>query len=744
MLVRNKLILSVCVPVLAIAAIGLNTIRQKLVVVNEMSQVEALTHFAVEISEFVHEAQKERGLTAGFISSNGEKFRNELVNQHKVTDGKLAVLQETLASKDTTVFSERLQHSLSRAMESIDDLDQMRSSILSMKLPLGEALGYYTYNHAELLDAVAEMSAESTDSKLATQFVVYASYLQAKERVGIERAVLTGVFTRDSIDLDTYARFINLVSEQDMYLHEYRIYAGAEQIRGLDQIESSSIFQHVQSFRDIVYEKQLAGDFGVDAQKWFSAATEKIDKLKFFENTLSENLLASALSARDIAKSVAISTAGILTAVIATIIVIGVFITRSLLGPLTKLRSIMSEMASGEKDLSNRADDQRSDELGKVASAFNRFVEMLQQSNEREKIKADDLKGKVKQLLVVAQAASDGNLTLDKPYESDDDLGELANGFDSMFDNISLVLNEVIAGSAQINAGAQQCASASQQLSEGATQQAASLEEVAASLEEVGAMINQNADNATQASTLSDEAQANADKGSQEMVAMNEAMVSIKDSSEEISKIIKVIDDIAFQTNLLALNAAVEAARAGEHGKGFAVVAEEVRNLAMRSAEAAKNTSQMIEQSVDRANNGVSIASRVGEALSEIVNSSGKVNTLLTEIASASKEQAEGIDQINKGVSELDKVTQQNAGNSEELAAGAQETAAQVSSLRDTVSAFKTRGIDMEAGLDPRSAVKYAADQHQQEPVLTAASAAALGNASDTIQMDTKDDFESF
>jgi len=251
---------------------------------------------------------------------------------------------------------------------------------------------------------------------------------------------------------------------------------------------------------------------------------------------------------------------------------------------------------------------------------------------------------------------------------------------------ISRVVAQLTDGAEQVASASGQVSSASQSLAEGATEQAAGLQETSSSLEEMASMTKQNADNAQQANLLSSEARNSADTGAEAMSRMNTAIKEIQKSSDETANIIKVIDEIAFQTNLLALNAAVEAARAGEAGKGFAVVAEEVRNLAMRSAEAAKNTADMIQGSVKNAKNGVDIADEVTKVLDEIVTGVGKATDLVSEIAAASQEQAQGIDQVNTAVAQMDKVTQQNAANAEESASASEQLSAQAATMNEMVN----------------------------------------------------------
>ncbi|MFZ2089493.1 MAG: methyl-accepting chemotaxis protein [Desulfobaccales bacterium] len=250
---------------------------------------------------------------------------------------------------------------------------------------------------------------------------------------------------------------------------------------------------------------------------------------------------------------------------------------------------------------------------------------------------------------------------------------------------LNLVASGLSEASSEVNSAAGRITGVSQSLSQGASEQAASLEETSASLEELASMTRGNADHARQADVLMGDMAKVMDHANNSMGGLTQSMREVSAASEETAKIIKTIDEIAFQTNLLALNAAVEAARAGEAGAGFAVVADEVRALAMRAAEAAKNTAVMIEGTVDKVRDGSDLVAKTAEAFSQVAGSTGKVKELVAEIAAASSEQAQGVDQINRAVSEMNTVTQQNAASAEESASAAEQLTAQSETMKGVV-----------------------------------------------------------
>jgi len=348
---------------------------------------------------------------------------------------------------------------------------------------------------------------------------------------------------------------------------------------------------------------------------------------------------------------------------------LGFVITRAISGPVRQGVAMADEIAKG--DFSQRLNLDRKDEVGLLANALDGMAANLQK-------KAD-----------LAETIADGNLDVKVELASEKD--QLGLSLQRMTDSLNEIFSQVQTASEQIATGGGQVSDASQSLSQGATESAASLEEITSSMNLMAGQTKQNAENSRQANLLSDEARDAAEKGNEQMQSMVRAMVEINDASQNISRIIKTIDEIAFQTNLLALNAAVEAARAGQHGKGFAVVAEEVRNLAARSAKAAEETAELIEGSVEKTGNGTQIANQTATALEEIVSGIGKVSDLVSEISASSNEQADGISQVDQGLTQIDQVTQQNTASAEESAAAAEELAGQAESLRHLMSRFKLR-----------------------------------------------------
>ncbi len=318
----------------------------------------------------------------------------------------------------------------------------------------------------------------------------------------------------------------------------------------------------------------------------------------------------------------------------------------------------------------------------------------------------------------------------------------LKDGLNNTLDSLNDILGQVATAADQVASGSRQVSDSSQALSQGATEQASSLEEITASMTEMASQTKQNAENASQANQLSSAARSSAESGNALMQGMVKAMADIDDSSQNISKIIKAIDEIAFQTNLLALNAAVEAARAGVHGKGFAVVAEEVRSLAARSAKAARETTDMIEGSIKKVNQGSDIAQKTAGALEEIVSGISKATDLVAEIAAASNEQAQGIGQVNQGLVQLDKVTQQNTSSAEESAAASEELSGQATQLKQIIGKFTLRQVSQAApagGFSPEMMAafqQYMSSQQGRSGAASVSSQVHAGNGAKNGQHD--------
>ncbi len=350
---------------------------------------------------------------------------------------------------------------------------------------------------------------------------------------------------------------------------------------------------------------------------------------------------------------------------------------------VTDANELAESAVAGE--LSARADaSAHSGEYCKVVDGFNRTLDaVVNPINE-----AADVLGQL----------AERDLTVRVKGDYQGDLAAMKDSINMMADALHDALTSVTESANQVASASTQIASSSQSVAQGASEQASSLQETSSSLEEMAGMTKQNADNTQQAKVLSVSAKESADKGNAAMSQMIGSMAEIRTSAEGTAQIIKDINEIAFQTNLLALNAAVEAARAGDAGRGFAVVAEEVRNLALRSKEAATKTEGLIRESVQLAEQGGEISADVNNHLSEIVDSVSKVTDIVAEITAASQEQSRGIDQVNSAIAQMDAVVQQAAANSEESSSSAEELSSQAQELAATVGRFQLRGQSRSSG----------------------------------------------
>ena len=520
---------------------------------------------------------------------------------------------------------------------------------------------------------------QTTNEERTRRYIVYADReIALSDSFSYFNQIRTN--TRNLIGIyrdmpDKQQETIKLIDEEfaqiDTKFETFRVYL--DQYGDDIQQEFEQIVECINKYRDstdIIISYTNAKDYTAAEEEIENNSMVVAQEASEVFSRINANMVEEA-DAESVRIDAAVKTLAFILIVICVVCIIVMmalcfFITRTITGPVSKLSIAARKLAVGDVDTD--CTKMHDDDLGELMDAFGNMAETI------------------KEQAAIADAISKGDLTIEVTPRSEKDL--LGKALQRLVENNNKALGSVQESTMQVTIGAEQVANASQALAQGSTEQASALQQVTASINEIAEKTKKNASEATTANDLVNTVRNMAEDGNGQMKSLTGAMNDINDSSETISKIIKTIDDIAFQTNILALNAAVEAARAGSAGKGFAVVAEEVRNLAGKSAEAAKNTSDLIANSTDAVHIGTEIAQNTADVLHDVVTSIQSVVEAIDHIAIVSNEQSESVEQVSEGINQIAEVVQNNSATAEESAAASEQLSAEAACMKELVGRF--------------------------------------------------------
>ncbi|MHB0775716.1 methyl-accepting chemotaxis protein [Halomonas sp. WWR20] len=625
--IGRKFALALALPMLAMLYFALDGILGRQQVSHEMAQLEALTTMAQQAGNLIHELQRERGMTSGFLGSEGQTFRQELSQQRPTTDHQTEALQTHLNNIDGTPLAPGLVAHIDSVRQRLATITALRKRVNDLSIPASQAITQYTDINAELMELIGELSHATHQASVSRRLSAYYNLLEAKDLAGIERALLANAFSVDQISPVLYQRFMTLIGEEAAFQESFRVLATETMRKRFDEALAGDDIGRLEALRALVIEKADQGGFGIDPKQWFEWQTVKIGHLKRVEDAVAEEVLATASTLRDEAHLELLVYVAIATLAAGSAILFAVLIVRAIVLPLKRT---LAEISSRGGDLTQRLAVPGSDELSQLYQAFNISTAETEQ-----------LVANIKQSALSVEVAS----------------SEIAQG--------------------------------NQDLAQRTEEQSASLVETASSMEQITATVRQSADNAQQAQSMSGQIVSQAREANEVADRAHQAMDQIQAANERVTAIVATIDNIAFQTNLLALNASVEAARAGEHGRGFAVVAAEVRQLASRSADEAKLIRQLIGHNVESVQEGGKLVSATRDTLTTITGRIDQVAALVADITAASHEQSAGIEQINQAMAQLEEVTQQNAALVEQIAAASKSLDEQTVEMAGMIGEFK-------------------------------------------------------
>ncbi|NPA17370.1 MAG: methyl-accepting chemotaxis protein [Aquificae bacterium] len=658
MSIKKKIFILSFLPLVTTVIYAFVLLAQDYRLYKEESVIEESVLLATKISALVHELQKERGRTAGFLGSGGQKFRTELAQQRRLTDQKLNQLREYLKKVNMENIPPETRSEIDRALNLLQRLNSVRSQVDALSIPVGEAIGYYTRLNGQLLKTIGSFAKFSSDAKITKELASYVDFLLAKERMGIERAVLSAVFAKGEFTPELYTKFISLLSEQKAFLQSFELIAPEKFVQFYKQTVTGHAVSEVERMENIAIQRAQEGNFGVDPSYWFDTITQKINLMKKVEDMISQSLIddVRALKAGSLREFVVVSVfSGV---VIAVIIVVGLVINRSITKTVDKIEREIKEIADG-KDFTRRIEVDTKDEMKNIADSINYLIEASREAIEQAKIAAHEntsiaaelsatateIEKRVDEESEIVSKTTSKAVSMQKPLETS------VVKLDRTKDEIKKA-NEI-------------------------------LDRVKDQVIELINTVKQSAD---------------------EEVQIVSELEKLKESTDRTKDVLKLIEDIANQTNLLALNAAIEAARAGEAGKGFAVVADEVRNLAEKSREYVENITDTITELINEINiisekisTNAQTVNRLAEESANVEKDVNSVTEAMRATVETSEDASESIKAIVseiKGIindiEKINSISSANARSVEEIAKATEHLYAMTENLSKILEEFKT------------------------------------------------------
>lgn len=654
--ISQRLVLLVMVPLIALTILASLLVIQAYTTYRNSIQTHQLMSLSVSAGNLIHTLQIERGATAGFLQSKGQKFSDVLPDIRIKTNERVADLAKEVAMIDPGQMP-KLVDAVSKAQDSLKKLADMRQRSSDFSLTVPEEVAYYTGTIFQLIDAMGVGVELNSDASISQQMIAYLSFIRAKENAGQERALITAAFAANKIEPAQYRAILTKINHQEAYLNDFRSISNAEINASLVAVLEGVAAKEVAGYRETLISKSSEGDFGVEPTQWFKTITTKIEGLHSTEELVTKKIYrdAAALQQASRTQLIAVLLGGLVAVLL--IIVVSYWVAKSIGTPLNEMVSF-TEKAIADNDFSGKVPEHGASEVVRTGKALNHLIEKFRK-----------------------------------------------------------IILETKISSEQITAAAHVLALSSNEVKENSIVQSSAAESVAAAVEESSVSISETANNAQAAAELVIHARKDSENAGRIMqetvVKMDDVAKLIRDSgdsvhhldesSQKIGHIVQVIKEIADQTNLLALNAAIEAARAGEQGRGFAVVADEVRKLAERTGLATGEIAALIKAiqddiggtvvSMQQANmnaaSSLELVNKSADALQQIDKDDVEVSNDVMSISNALAEQDAAIRQIAVNIEQIAQMTESNNNASTANNKTASELDGLALQLRNSVAVYK-------------------------------------------------------